>query len=108
MEVLYKINGHDSNGKLTYTVTPIRVVRRGIAEGCSAESIDAIDHDGRRFCGDPNNYYKTEADAWERIRTNLLDSICCAKKVRANLDTEIERYELVLSQLPNKLVPDNA
>lgn len=108
MEVLYKINSHESDGKLTYTVTPIRVVRRGIAEGCGTESIDAITHDGRHFCGNPNDYFKTEAEAWERIRANLIDGICWAKDARDRLSTEIKQYELVLSQLPNKLVPDNA
>lgn len=56
-------------------VEPITVIHEGILPGCSAVTISAIDSRGDEFSGVPQNYFKSEAEAWEAARADLNSTI---------------------------------
>lgn len=72
-EVVWISNEHDVTTHIR--VEPITVIREGILPGCSAVTISAIDSRGDKFNGDPQDYFKTEAEAWETARADLNSTI---------------------------------
>lgn len=100
-DILYRINQHESHGILShYTVTPIRVVRRGILPGCTSESITAIDTtDGHKFQGNPDNYYVTEVAAWDAIRSELIDAVAHREQKIKDMQAELRAWKLILRGL---------
>lgn len=101
METMYETNQHYSGEKLShFTVTPIQVIRRGILEGCSTESITAIGSDGRRFNGSPSNYFETEEKAWESIRLELMGGIDATEKEIGKQMQYLEDLREVLCKMP--------
>lgn len=91
-KTMYEVNWHwkDAGPHQIFegcTVSKITVTREGVLPGCSGISIDAIDSDGRKFLGSPENYFETEELAWENIKKDIEDSI-----ENINLDIiELER-----------------
>jgi len=72
-EVVWISNEH---GVTTHIrVEPITVIREGILPGCSAVTISAIDSSGDKFNGVPQDYFKSEAEAWESARADLNSTI---------------------------------
>jgi hypothetical protein len=77
-EVMYEINWHntytrDRDGVFTHcTVTPITILRRGIQPGATRETITGRDGNGRRFTGNPKDYYKTSEEAWSAVKEDIL------------------------------------
>jgi hypothetical protein len=99
---MYEINQHEFGDLLThYTVTPIRVIRRGCLPGCSGETIDAIDCNGRKFCGNPAEYFVSEEDAWKKIRLDLMDAIQRQKVYIAKEQARLAAWERVVAALPS-------
>lgn len=98
--ILYRINQHRSDGILShYTVTPIRITRRSILPDCTLESIDAVDADGRKFQGNPDNYYVTEAAAWDAIRSDLIDAVAHREQKIKDMRAELKAWKLILRGL---------
>lgn len=72
-EVVWISNERDETTHIR--VEPITVIREGILPGCAAVTISAIDSRGDKFYGDPQDYFKTEAEAWETARADLNSTI---------------------------------
>lgn len=101
METMYETNYHYNGEKLShFTVTPIQVIRRGVLEGCSTESITAIGSDGRRFNGSARNYFETEEKAWESIRVELVEGIEATEKEINKQRQYLEDLREVLRKMP--------
>ncbi len=92
IEKLYKID--------QYTVTPIRVIRRGILPGCKTETITAVDENGNKFQGDPKNFFTTSSKAWRRVNYNLLTDIVSAEFQIERFEDEVKKLKNVLKNLP--------
>ena len=101
MTTLYEINWHYVGDKFSHcTVTPIKVLREGILPGCTAVSITARDASGRKFQGSPDDYFKTEEDAWRQIKKDLLQTIEANDKCVETLKDETHRLFKYLCSLP--------
>ena len=74
-------------------VHPIKVIREGILPDCSTVSITAIDKTGQRFQGNPDNYFATEADAWEDVKRELKNSIKNTQERISELQVELKKYQ---------------
>lgn len=73
-KIMYEVNWHYSGGVFSgYTVTPITITREGVLPNCVGVSITAIDANGRKFQGDPDNYYSSESAANEAAIAQLLE-----------------------------------
>lgn len=102
METLYDAKFFENDdGSFCCRVDPIRVIRRGILPGCSAESITAIGVDGRQFLSSPENYFTTEAKAWASIRKDILEGIKDSKETLEEIRLNISQLEKTLSQIPS-------
>ena len=97
---MYEVNWY-RNGETfeKCTVTPITVTRMGIILGCNAPTIDAIDSDGRRFLGDPDNYFETEEAAWDNIRKELTEGIAGCKERMETMSKDIQGMEAFLATI---------
>jgi hypothetical protein len=88
----------DGKGATTHIrVEPITVIREGILPGCSAVTISAIDSRGDKFNGDPKDYFKSEAEAWETARADL-NSTIEAYEQRVAEDQESLKVMLTLAE----------
>lgn len=79
-KTMYEVNWHwkDVGPNRIFkkcTVSKITVTREGILPGCTGVSIDAVDGNGRKFSGSPENYFETEEKAKEHIVKCVDDSI---------------------------------
>lgn len=75
-ETRYEINWHSVDDVFSHcTVTPITVIREDVLPGCTGISITAIGSDGRRFQGSPDHYFKTEAEAWAKVKSDLEEAV---------------------------------
>lgn len=90
-ETRYEINWHSVDDAFSHcTVTPITVIREGVLPGCTGISITAIGSDRGRFQGSPDDYFKTEAEAWAKVKSDL------EKAVKENAKQAREQERLVL------------
>ena len=94
-EVMYEINWHntytrDRDGVFTHcTVTPITILRRGIQPGATRETITGRDGNGRRFTGNPKDYYKTSEEAWSAVKEAISESIAGYEEDLLRLQADI-------------------
>lgn len=88
---LYIVRWHDNYGPLPF-VEEITVLRRGVSAGCYLESIDAIDSEGHKFRGDPDEYFESQEDAIKDFVFDLHDSI---KSVKATIESMEEQKRLL-------------
>lgn len=89
-KVMYEVNWHHANGKFSHcSVTPITVFREGVLAGCTGVTISAKDSSGRKFIGTPDNYYASEAEAWEAITAELAQCIASREKASADMASEL-------------------
>lgn len=72
-EVVWISNEHDVTTHIR--VEPIIVIREGVLPGCSTVTISAIDMRGDEFSGVLQDYFKSEAEAWETARADLNSTI---------------------------------
>jgi hypothetical protein len=83
---MYEIHWHYNNEEFYQcTVTPIVVYREDILPDCTKVSISAIDSQGNYFQGCPEDYFATEALAWESVRKAIKENIACNKKIIKNM-----------------------
>lgn len=61
-------------------IVPIKVLREGVAQGCSLPSIEFKDHEGMRRVGSPCNYYNTPEAAFEEIVSQITDEIAVSTR----------------------------
>jgi hypothetical protein len=98
---MYETNWHYVDDEFSHcTVTPIKVLHEGILPGCTAVSITAENASGRVFIGSPDDYYKTEEEAWRAIRKGLLKTIESNDKCVETLKAETHRIFKYLCSLP--------
>lgn len=90
---------NENNNTLEIKLWPIYVVREDILPGCSAVSITAIDKNGLKFIGSPRNYYKTEQDALEAAKEELIQSLINLGEDQRQIKKDIERFEQCLNNL---------
>jgi hypothetical protein len=102
-KTMYEVNWHrDGETFVRCSVTPITVTRLGILEGCSAPTIDAIDINGRRFAGNPDEYFETEEMAWANIRQELLEGIAGCREEMETIAKDIRGMEAFLAEMNTK------
>ena len=102
-KTMYEINWHSVDDVFSHcSVTPITVIREGIFPGCSTVSITAIDRDGRKFRGYPEDYYSTEEEAWEEVKAMLSESIRRTVKKIEELQEDLDTQEKYLDRLNAK------
>lgn len=103
VKTMYEVNWHYTNDTLTkITVTPITVLREGVLPGCKGMSITARDHTGRTFQGSPENYFDTEAKAWESARRDLQGTIDALEAEVTKATIEIDANFKVLCAISGK------
>ena len=98
-EIRYEVNWHSKAGEEIFTVTPITVVREGVLPGCSMPTITAIGSDGRRFQGNPGDYFKTEEEAYSSVREELRKSIGMLERHISAAQDMILTYKKQLEEL---------
>ena len=99
-KTMYEINWHSVDDVFSNcSVMPITVIREGIFPGCSAVSITAIDREGRKFRGSPEDYYSTEEEAWEEVKAMLSESIRRTVKKIEELEIALDIQERYLDRL---------
>ena len=99
-KTMYEINWHLVDDVFSHcTVTPITVIREGMAPGCSSISITAIDNTGHKFQGSPEDYYSTEGEAWDEVKSMLSESIRRTVKKIEELEIELDIQERYLDRL---------
>lgn len=97
---MYEINCHyDKEVFSHYSVSSITVTRRSILEDCTRESISAIDAEGRRFQGNPEEYFNSEEEAWAEIKKSLKLIIIELEWQMTKLQKEVDRMSTYLSSL---------
>ena len=75
-KTLFDIVWHNRDDVLSHcTVSPISVLREGVLDGCTGVTITAVDAQGRRFLGSPDDYYPTEEAAWAAVKADLEASV---------------------------------
>ena len=104
-KTMYEINWHyKDSGQNQFshcTVKPITVIRESVLPGCTAVSITAKDSKGRTFQGSPEDYFETEAAAWEEVKQDLLATIVSYDKTVVELKEETHRLFSFLITLPD-------
>jgi hypothetical protein len=100
LKIMYEIEWIDGEN-FHAKVHPIKVIREDILPKCSAVSITAINKTGRRFFGDPEDYFKTEADAWENVKRELQNSIKNTQEHIFELQTDLTKYQKTLQKYGN-------
>lgn len=99
-ETRYEINWYSVDDVFSHcTVTPITVIREGILPGCTGISITATGSDGRRFQGAPDRYFKTEAEAWTKVKSDLEQAIKENAKQAREQERLVFRMQSFLEQL---------
>ena len=102
-KTMYEINWHLVDETFTHcTVTPITIIREGILPGCSLPSITAIDSEGNKFQGSPEDYYSTEKEAWEEVKAMLSESIRRGTEKIKELQEDLDTQEKYLDRLNDK------
>ena len=98
-KLMYEVNYHLSGDIFSHcTVSSIVVLWEGIKPGCSLPTISAIDSDGHKFSGDPNDYYVTEEQAWQAARSEISEAIKSRGKEKEKLTLEIKAMEKFLEE----------
>lgn len=100
LKTLYEVEWINTPDRLEIKVWHIKVVREGILPGCSAISITAIDKNGQKFQGNPGNYFKTEQEALETTKEDLVQSLINLGEDEKQIKRDIERLERCLKTLP--------
>jgi len=101
-ETLYEVNWHFCESIFYHcTVTPIKVLRRGVLPGCSAESITAIGSDGGKFQAAPDMFFATEEEAWESVKEDFAESIKSDKREIALMKKKLAAKEKFLKEIPS-------
>jgi len=100
-EIMYELNWHSyshARGEVFdhCTVTPITVIRRDIQPGASRETITAEDSDGRRFTGDPKDYYETSEEAWKSAKLAISESLAQYEEQLLKLRADISSMRAFL------------
>ena len=98
-EIRYEVNWHQKGGEEFFSVTQIKVIWEGVLPGCSLPTITAIGSDGRRFQGNPNDYFKTKEEAQEYIRESLRLSILNIEIAMRLSQKKLESYKKLLEDL---------
>ena len=101
-ETLYEINWHYCESVFyRCTVTPIKVLRRGVLPGCSGVTITATDSSGRKFQASPDMFFATEEEAWAAVKEDISESIEADKKEVAMLKAKISAKVEFLKKIPS-------
>lgn len=81
------------------SVHPIKVIREGVLPGCSGVTITAIDITGRKFQGNPSNYFKTEKQAWAQVKKELRESVKSLIKQKKEIEKDILAHKRFLAKI---------
>jgi Mor family transcriptional regulator len=95
--IKWDFNGEDNF--VDVDIQPITVVREGILPGCTGVSITAIGPNGKKFLGNPANYYVTKAEAWAEIKKQLIKAVDERREEIKNLQTDINTMTAFLDRL---------
>jgi len=80
-------------------IQPITVIREGVLPGCSGVSITAIGPNGKKFLGNPANYFDTKAAAWAHIKEELIAGVDERREEIKNIQTDIDTIKVFLDRL---------
>jgi hypothetical protein len=80
-------------------VLPVKVIREGILEGCSAPTITIIDSKGRKCNTSPDLCFETEQAAWEHIRKELFTGIAILQR---DIDTGTAQLNSIKAFIQSK------
>lgn len=102
---MYEINWHwtsinnDDSIFVGCDVTPIYILDDNyLAPGATRTSIIAKDTYGRKFNGNKDNYYKTEKEAWTKIKEELNEMLKFHKSEITYLTKECNSIESFLKK----------
>jgi hypothetical protein len=99
-KIMYEVNWHGNGEVFSHcTVTPIYIQRYGVLPGCSAPTITAKDKSGRVFNGSLEDYYETEAEAWESVKADIAESITQYERQVLEAQAQISAQRKFLAQL---------
>ncbi len=103
-KTMYDVNWHyidifNNSGFTHCSVTPIKVIREDVLPGCSAVSITAIGHEGRRFHGCPEYYFNTEREAWDDVKQCLQHTIEQLEKEITEKQHNVDNMKKFLSTI---------
>ena len=100
IKTLYDIEWleNELDNTLQVKVWPIKVIREGILPGCFGVTITAINKDGLKFHGNPKRYHKTEQEAMDYIKEDIIQSLGNLEEDKKQIEKDIERLTNYLNE----------
>ena len=98
-ETMFEVTWVHKDGASHATVTPITIIREGIAPGCSAPRITAIDPHGRKFHGSRESYFETKEAAWDSVIKDLTTTVSNYRERASSLQLKAREVEAYLNTL---------